>query len=70
MRDELKVNDLLVMGSGDRDGGRDPNFDRCVSGDQHCVRLGMSQGDDEVGELGGVILADVGDYVCTVGCGL
>ncbi len=60
------MDDLLVLGFGDRDGGGDPNFDRCVNGDQHCVCLRVSQGDDEVGELGGVILADMGDYVCSV----
>ncbi len=43
---------MLELGSGDRDGGGDPNFDRCVNGGQHCVCLGVSQGGDEVGELG------------------
>ncbi len=67
---QLDVDDLLVLGSCDRDGGGDPNFDRCVNGDQHSVCLRVSQGDDEVGELGGVILADMGDYVCSVWRGL
>ena len=30
----------------------------------------MCQGDDEVGELGGVVLADMRDYVRAVWCGL
>ena len=58
-----------MVGSSDCDGGGDPNFNRWVNGGQHCVCLGVSQGDDKVGELGGVVLADVGDYVCSVGCG-
>ena len=32
--------------------------------------LGVSQGDDEVCELGGVIRAGMGDYVRSVWCGL
>ena len=58
--------DLLVLGSFDSDGGGDPNSDRCIDGGQHCICLGVSRRDDEVGELGGVILADVRDYVCSV----
>ena len=64
------MDDLLVLRSGDRDGGGDPNFDRCVNGGRHRVCLRVSQGDDKVGELGGVLLADVENYVCSVGCGL
>ena len=30
---------------------------------------GGSHGDDKVSEFGGAVLADVGDYVCSVGCG-
>ena len=66
MRVELYIYDLLVLGPGDCDVGGDSNFDRCINGGQHCVCLGISQGDDKVGELGGVILADVRDYVCSV----
>ena len=64
----MDVDDLLVLGSGDRDIGGDPNFDRCVNGGQHSVCLRVSQGDDEVGELGRVIFAGMGDYVCSVWC--
>ena len=67
---QLDVDDLLVQGSCDRDCGGDSNFDRRVNGGQHGVYLRVSQGDDEVGELGGVILADTGDYICSVWCGL
>ncbi len=67
---QLDVDDLLVLGSCDRDGGGNPNFNRCVDGGQHCVFLGVGHGDDEVYELGGVILADMRDYVHSVWCGL
>ncbi len=70
MRFQLDVDDLLLLGSYDRDCGGDSDFDRCVYGGQHCVCLGVSKGDDEVGELGGVIFADMGDNVCSVWCGL
>jgi len=63
---QLDVDNLLMMGSGDCDGGGDPNFNGCVKGDQHCICLRVSQGNDKVGELGGVILANMGDYVCSV----
>ena len=58
-----------MVGSNDCDCGGDPYFTRRVNGGQHCVCLGVSPEDDKVGELGGVVLADVGDYVCFVGCG-
>jgi len=47
----LDVNDLLVAGSRNGDGGGEPYFDRCVDGGQHCVCFRVSQGDDKVGEL-------------------
>ena len=65
----MDVDNSLMVGSSESDGGGDPNFNRCVNGGQHCVCFGVSQGNDKVGELGGVVLADVGDYVCSVRCG-
>ena len=55
-----------MVGSSDCDGDGDSNFNRCVNGGQHCVCFGVSQGNDKVGELGGVVLADVRDYACSV----
>ena len=55
-----------MMGSGDCDGSGDSNFDRCVNDGQHCICLRVGQGNDKVGELGGVAVADVGDSVCSV----
>ena len=69
VRVERDVDNLLMVGSRDYDGDGDPYFNRCVSGGHHCLCLGVSQEDDKVGELGGVVRADVGDYVCSVGCG-
>ncbi len=69
LRVRLYVNKLLMAGSSDCDGGGDSNFNRCVNGGRHCVCLGVSQGDDQVSELRGVVLAYVRDYVCSVGCG-
>ena len=63
------MNDLLVVGSRNGDVGGEPYLDRCVDVGQHYVCLGMSQGDDKVGELRGGVLVEVGDDVCSVMCG-
>ena len=36
---QLDVDNLLMMGSCDCDGGGDLNFDGCVDGGQHCICL-------------------------------
>ena len=59
-----------MVGSNDCDDGGDPNFNRCVNAGQHCVCLGVKKRDGKVGELGGVILADMEGNVCSVRCGL
>ncbi len=48
---KLDVYNMLVMGARNGDCGGEPYFDRCFDGGQHCICLGMSQGDDKVGEL-------------------
>ena len=65
----LDVHNLLVAGTRNGDCGGDPYFDRCFDGGQHCICLGVSQGDDKVGELRGGVFAEVGDDVGSVGCG-
>ncbi len=69
VRVQMYVDNLLMVGSSDCDGGWDSNFNRCVNGGQHCVCLGVCQENDKVSKLGGVVLADMRDYVCSVGCG-
>jgi len=69
VRVQLDVDNLLMVRSNNCDGGGDPDFNRCVNGGHHCVCLGVSQGDNKASELGGVVLADLGDYVCSVGRG-
>ena len=51
VRVKLDMDNLLVVGSRNGDGGGEPYFDRCIDGGHHCVCLGVSQGDDKVGKL-------------------
>ena len=55
----MDVDNLLMMGSCDCDGGGDPNFNGRVDGGQHCICLWVGQGNDKVGELRGVVFANM-----------
>ncbi len=43
VRVKLDMDNLLAVGSRNGDGGREPDFDRCVDGSDHCVCLGVCQ---------------------------
>ena len=65
---QLDVYTLLVMGARNGDCGGEPYFDRCFDDGQHCVYLGVSQGDDKDGHMRGGVLAEMGDDVGSAGC--
>ncbi len=57
VRVELDVDNFLVVGARYGDCSGEPDFDWCVDGGEHCVCLGVSQGDDKAGELRGGVFA-------------
>ncbi len=49
VRVKLDMDNLLVARSRNGDGGKEPDFNRCVDGSEHCVCFGVCQRDDEAG---------------------